>query len=704
MFYTCQSKSIVKTWLLLAVFFVFSFLVFSQNVFAQNEEIIVDTRNYEEQDFEDTIYADDFSELIDSFRSDITVHPDGTIDVVETIQYDFKDLEKHGIYRDIPLIKIVGSDRPLKINNISVTDENGVQYTTSVTTGNPLNIRIGDADKTVSGKHIYKISYTGTNAIGYFDDRDEIYWNATGNEWLVPIWDAEAHVYIPGEFTKEQLYIASYCGQFGAEDSCVDGEVVFDPIKNQTEVAFFTDPDVYYDPGGGMTVAVGFPKGVVAQPVLEWWEKDSTYYALAALFAGVSFVIFLSWLFVWYFPERRKRNRAIVAEFTPPDNLSPSQISMIYNHMTPMGKAVSVDILYLASLGYISITQEDKNRTSMFRIGGKEVSPKMHKFAKFMTVLLPALILFFIVWAIFAQYGLILAVIVAIIKRNDLKNRIDVVFHPKEFILTPTKKLASESTLPSHVWNLYNLITNDGAKAKSLSELESERNYYIFQSIQASAQDSLNTMYPDVKKYAETVRFFPELFSKIIIPLFVIGFASVFFAGLKGIFSPEVPATIFVSIGSLVGSIFLYVVIGKILRALLFRKTEIWYKVAGLRRYIRIAEKERLIFANDPAKSLEIYSTLFPYAMAFGLEKKWTKIFSGILIASPDWYHGSSTTSLSSFSSSVAGFSFAAASTSLAGQPASSSSGGSGSSGSSSGSSGGGSSGGGGGGGGGGSW
>lgn len=694
-FYTCQSKSSMKTWLLVAVFFVCSFLIFSQNVFAQNEEIIVDT-----QDSEDIIYTDDFPELIDSFRSDVTINTNGTINVVETIQYDFKDLQKHGIYRNISLTKIVGSDRPLKITDVSVVDENGVPYTSDITAENPFNIRIGDADKTVSGKHVYKISYTGTNAIGYFDDRDEIYWNVTGNEWQVPIWDAEAHVYVPGEFTKEQLHIASYCGQFGAEDSCVEGGVIFDPIRNQTEVIFSTNPDVYYDPGGGMTVAVGFPKGIVAQPVLKWWEKDSTYYILAIISAGIFGLIFFKWFFGFYVPERKKRKRSIVTEYTPPDDLSPSQVSMIYNIHTSMPKAIAVDILYLASLGYISITQEDKPINSKF--ADRNITPIIYKYIKYAVVLIPVIV-FLIIFLIFGKYGVIVAIVLAIIKRNDIKNWINSVFYPKEFILTPTKKLISENILSKHLKKLLDLVTNDDGTGKSMSKLEGGMHYLTFQSIKLSAQGFLNKMYPDVGKCSEASLALLTFSGAIFFSIFMTVFATFFMFFLQEVLVPEIPTTIFFVWGSIIVSVFLYLLIKKLLLVRLYRRTEIWYRVSGLRTYINIAEKDRLIFANDPEKSLEIYSTLLPYAMAFGLEKKWTKIFSGILITPPNWYHGSGDISLSNFSTSLAGFSFATAMTSNAGVP-SSSSGGSGSSGSSSGSSGGGSSGGGGGGGGGGSW
>ncbi|MEZ5947025.1 MAG: DUF2207 domain-containing protein [Hyphomonas sp.] len=37
-----------------------------------------------------------------------------------------------------------------------------------------------------NGDHVYEIEYLVKNQIRYFEDRDELYWNVTGNYWLFP--------------------------------------------------------------------------------------------------------------------------------------------------------------------------------------------------------------------------------------------------------------------------------------------------------------------------------------------------------------------------------------------------------------------------------------------------------------------------------------------------------------------------------------
>jgi hypothetical protein len=44
-----------------------------------------------------------FIEHISNYHSDVTIEHDGTIEVHETIVYDFGVVPHHGIYRDIPV-------------------------------------------------------------------------------------------------------------------------------------------------------------------------------------------------------------------------------------------------------------------------------------------------------------------------------------------------------------------------------------------------------------------------------------------------------------------------------------------------------------------------------------------------------------------------------------------------------------------------
>lgn len=63
--------------------------------------------------------------------------------------------------------------------------------------------------------------------------------------------------------------------------------------------------------------------------------------------------------------------------------------------------------------------------------------------------------------------------------------------------------------------------------------------------------------------------------------------------------------------------------------------TETYYKLRGLYEYINTAEKDRMKFQEE---NNIIFEKLLPYAMSFGLIKKWTKAFDGLIKNPPDWY------------------------------------------------------------------
>ncbi|MCG2690231.1 DUF2207 domain-containing protein [Candidatus Parcubacteria bacterium] len=93
------------------------------------------------------------AENIQSFDVKAEILENGSVLIEELIIYDFQDLPRHGIYRDIPL-------KGIGISGVSVSDEfgNGYPFSTSKE-NNSLRIKIGDPDVLISGVHQDKITY-----------------------------------------------------------------------------------------------------------------------------------------------------------------------------------------------------------------------------------------------------------------------------------------------------------------------------------------------------------------------------------------------------------------------------------------------------------------------------------------------------------------------------------------------------------------
>lgn len=110
-----------------------------------------------------------------------TIAEDGSARIVEVIDYDFGVEEKRGIYRDVPGLR---ADDPIEVSSPDAPDD------VVVTGENPVRLRIGDPDVTITGQHRYELSYTldGVTRGG------QLAWDAVGTGWEVPIDDVEVHV------------------------------------------------------------------------------------------------------------------------------------------------------------------------------------------------------------------------------------------------------------------------------------------------------------------------------------------------------------------------------------------------------------------------------------------------------------------------------------------------------------------------------
>src|SRR5436189_2561273 len=92
-----------------------------------------------------TAHADE-AWTITSFHSDIQIAADSALTITETVNVDFGSLERHGIFRTIPLRYRYDDthDRYYELSVGSVTDgARPIPYTTSIESDNEV-IKIGD--------------------------------------------------------------------------------------------------------------------------------------------------------------------------------------------------------------------------------------------------------------------------------------------------------------------------------------------------------------------------------------------------------------------------------------------------------------------------------------------------------------------------------------------------------------------------------
>ena len=301
-----------------------------------------------------SVYAQTSVERIDQFSTRIEVRKDATIGVTERITYNFGNGSRHGIFRNIPVnYKTSLGNQSAKISNVSVVDENGASYRFFISKkGDNEEIKIGDPDTLVSGIKTYIITYTVERALGYFENYDEIYWNTTGNGWDVMIVAADVAVRLPESVLGTSIQSSCYFGYLGGKDQCKKP----DPGNGEVEQLNFSSPRPL-NPHEGLTVAVGFPKGIVAEPTQT--ERLGNFIT-DNIILGLPVVVLVIMFGLWYRKGRDPKGRGTtVAHYDAPDNLTPVEISAVL-HQGARNNDISAEIIYLATKGYLKITRLDE--------------------------------------------------------------------------------------------------------------------------------------------------------------------------------------------------------------------------------------------------------------------------------------------------------------------------------------------------------
>ena len=110
------------------------------------------------------------------------------------------------------------------------------------------------------GEYTYVLRYRTTRQLGFFDDHDELYWNVTGNGWDFPIDAASADVALPGAIARSDHACRRPIPASRARKVTTTPRA---PTRRRTRCSATTRA---LAPREGLTIVVGFPKGIVAAP------------------------------------------------------------------------------------------------------------------------------------------------------------------------------------------------------------------------------------------------------------------------------------------------------------------------------------------------------------------------------------------------------------------------------------------------------
>lgn len=250
------------------------------------------------------------TEKILQFDVDIKVNTDRSIDVSEFIRVQASGSQiKRGITRMLPLSRQLNNEKhPLKYNMKSIRRDGVKEDYHSSKGGGNITYYIGNKNVFLKpGVYEYAIEYTVENQVGFYEDYDEIYWNAIGVKNQFVVEDASVRVTLPqgAEIVHESAYVGLKGTQQKKYEKTVNGNTVF--YKATESLPKY----------GGFTVGVAFPKGVVEAPTL--FEKYSGMGLLGLLSLSLFGFLFYNWREHGQDPPKPD----VVPSHFIPDNLSP---------------------------------------------------------------------------------------------------------------------------------------------------------------------------------------------------------------------------------------------------------------------------------------------------------------------------------------------------------------------------------------------
>jgi len=254
---------------------------------------------------------------IRQYNVTIEVNKDASLDVEEDILVNFIS-ERHGIIRKIPYRYPLQSlpegtekaDRQMEsggyahtiIENIRVDGWNWEVNNE----GDYKAIKIGSANKYVNGDQRYVIRYRMLNAINFFKEFSELYFNVIGNQWATTIDSVHFTVKLYEALPNTPEYFVA-TGPFGSREN----STITRWENNQTLSGSTTRQ---LGMNEGVTVGIRMPQGYLIKP-------NYSYRGMQWLLLPL--LVFLGAYLAWR-RWGKDEEVTIKAEYYPPVNVSPS--------------------------------------------------------------------------------------------------------------------------------------------------------------------------------------------------------------------------------------------------------------------------------------------------------------------------------------------------------------------------------------------
>ena len=291
------------------------------------------------------------SEKIRNYEVTVQINKNGTLTVNEVIDYQFGEEFKHGIYRDIPLrSKRFGFDVHksfIKMNWIK-RDGKDEEYTKNHFYEG-IRYRIGSETELVNlykTESVYELNYDIYNAVFEKDGIYQVYYNAIGQFWNVPIEQASVIIRFPdgqkikkNEIEKLEVYTGSY-GEKGEN---------YDILENDEEIHISTKE---LEAKNGLTFMLNLKTDKISPTLVD--KLKIVYLSNPAIIILPFLLLFLTIysIVTWKFFGKDPQGKSVIPEFNLPKDISPMFAAYINGERDTV-EILNAGIFTLLTKGFI---------------------------------------------------------------------------------------------------------------------------------------------------------------------------------------------------------------------------------------------------------------------------------------------------------------------------------------------------------------
>lgn len=278
----------------------------------------------------------------------IQINQDSTFEVIE--KQTFNLVGSFGFfYRDIELKNLD------HISAIEVFDSQGnklnrTEYQVSHQS-NRIHIQWDFARRDFDNElKSWTVKYKVYGGLGFYQNWDELYWNAIFEDRQVTVKRAEVMVRLPKKFNANQIDQKLFIGPMGSKNESSNYQIV----TNQT-VKFWANNIA---PHNYLTIVVTWPKGVVTKPFL--YRNQLINWLVMLLALALPVFTFVKMFIVWRKKgQDPKIDKSIVPEYSPPENLPPAIFGVLMDQTVHL-KDIIATVIDLAVRSYLRIVEKDK--------------------------------------------------------------------------------------------------------------------------------------------------------------------------------------------------------------------------------------------------------------------------------------------------------------------------------------------------------